>query len=105
MNANELGKIKKYILQDRSEPSQEIEESIPGLTIWADPGYAQILRATPGVHHVYVQGETNYYVDLDPRYDREKVKDRIRELLDPTAAVRDRLEKFQKVFETLKTEE
>lgn len=56
-----------------------IEDSITGLTIWADPDMKDIISSVPGVSRcgcVYGR-KTQYNIFLDPRYDVKWVKNEI----------------------------
>lgn len=41
-----------------------------GLIVWAEAGIKDILKNIPGIHWVHDFG-TCYFVDLDPRYNKE----------------------------------
>lgn len=54
------------------------------LDVWGASGRAEFLRDIPGVSLVQVKPQSsNYWIWLDPRYDRPTVIARIRETLEP----------------------
>ena len=52
-------------------------DDVTGITVWADPGNIEIIRAVPGVAWVGSDGDTRYRVHLDPRYDKECISHEI----------------------------
>ncbi len=54
-----------------------IEDTVIGLTVWADPGMKDIISSIPGIAWCGNINDVEYCVFLDPRYDIRWVKQEI----------------------------
>jgi hypothetical protein len=79
MDAN--GKIVDLIIEDVcfTDPATGVRHrSNEQFKVWADAGLEDTIKNIPGVTHVFrTLGESEYSVYLDPRYDREVIKESI----------------------------
>jgi len=65
------GRIVDVIIKDNI--GEDLKTGLPivrGFIVWADVGMKDVLKLIPGIYYVSDYG-TCYYIDLDPRYDRE----------------------------------
>ena len=71
---DEHGRMTDVIVEESfyTDPRTGVEKFLE-LTVWADRGYENIIKAVPGVAHAYTMNGVRYSVTVDPRYDRDFV--------------------------------
>lgn len=74
---DEHGKIIDVLVNDSTgrDPATGMPKLF-GFVVWADLGMTEVIKAIPGIQKCEGYG-TCYYVDLDPRYDREFLRQEI----------------------------
>lgn len=66
----EEGKLMDVLIEDNIGQDKTGLPIMLGLIVWADEGMKEVISNIPGIVHVN-DYDTCYFVDLDPRYDRE----------------------------------
>ena len=74
------GRLYDVLIEDESYLDElGLRKFLGCFKVWADAGLVKLISSVEGVTNVYqVLGDTEYSVYLDPRYDREYVKQAIK---------------------------